>query len=302
MYLRRIIAGFSAVLTALCGSHTVTPVSSITASAAADGGFSSEQIQSCELKPVLSLPELVMTPEEAKSSPNVRISLSVSGAEKKYATVEFWTAFDQRLAIVSDSSGAPSVAKGDAIELFKTEFRPSRYLDSSNNLIDLNGVRVIGSAIRDYGYDGDIFTVTVRLPEDVKDGDVFPLQLKYIDRESSGNSFVNSLFTNQKNDDEGKLMQANLFTNGLKNGFIRIDSNKKLHPVGDTNLDGRVTLGDSMIVLQYIANETKYPLSGEALENADAYGPGDGITGLDAVAIQKYDTGMITSLPERPSK
>lgn len=293
---RRITAGISAVLIAMCGVSSVSPAGS--AEAAADGGFSSEQIQSCELEPVISLPELVMTPEEAKSSPNVRISLSVSGAEKNYATVELWTSFDSRLTIVSDSSGAPAVTKGDALELFKTEFRPSRYLDSSNKLTDLNGIRVIGSAMNNYGYDGSLFSVTVKLPENVKEGDIFPLQLKYIDRESAGNKYVNSLFTNQKNDDSGKLMQAKLFTSGIKNGFIRIASDKKAHPIGDTNLDGKITLGDSMIVLQYIANETKYPLTGEALENADAYGPGDGITGLDAMAIQKYDTGLLTSLPE----
>lgn len=60
---------------------------------------------------------------------------------------------------------------------------------------------------------------------------------------------------------------------------------------GDVNLDGRVTLGDSLAVLQYIVNAEKYPLSPEALANADCFNPGDGITGMDSVAIQMVDTG-----------
>lgn len=68
---------------------------------------------------------------------------------------------------------------------------------------------------------------------------------------------------------------------------------------GDANCDGRVTLGDALAVLQYVANEEKYPLSEEGLNNADIYLRGDGITSMDAVVIQQIDTGLITedSLP-----
>lgn len=67
---------------------------------------------------------------------------------------------------------------------------------------------------------------------------------------------------------------------------------------GDVNGDGLITLGDSLAILQYIANADKYPLSEEAIDRADVYLRGDGITAMDSVAIQKYDTGVLTALPE----
>ena len=302
MEIRKITAGAASVMVLISGTAAASQKhTDMTAFAAADGGFSAAELQEYDTAPVLSLPEIVITPEEAKKSPNVRISLSVSGAAKKYATVELWTAFDKRLTIASDDTGAPSANVGEALSNFYTETRFSRYLDNSA-MTDLNGIRIIGSALDNYGSDGDIFSVNVRLPDDVKNGDYFPLSVEYLDHSSTDNRFVNSLFTNQQNDTDGKKMQAKLFTDGIRNGFIRISDDKRTHPIGDTNLDGKVTLSDSMMVLQYIANETKYPLSGEALENADAYGPGDGITGLDAVAIQKYDTGLLNSLPESAVK
>jgi GH35 family endo-1,4-beta-xylanase/peptidoglycan/xylan/chitin deacetylase (PgdA/CDA1 family) len=67
---------------------------------------------------------------------------------------------------------------------------------------------------------------------------------------------------------------------------------------GDANGDGKVTLGDSLAVLQFIANSSKYPLTDAQQDAADVYNRGDGITGMDSVSIQKYETGAITKLPE----
>jgi len=66
---------------------------------------------------------------------------------------------------------------------------------------------------------------------------------------------------------------------------------------GDANLDGKVTLADCVAVLQFIANKEKYPLEEQALINADVYNHGDGISGKDALMIQKYDSKNISSLP-----
>ena len=66
---------------------------------------------------------------------------------------------------------------------------------------------------------------------------------------------------------------------------------------GDANLDGNITLADALAILQFIANEDKYPLNAQAQKNADCFNPGDGITAMDSVAVQMYDTKKITSLP-----
>ena len=67
---------------------------------------------------------------------------------------------------------------------------------------------------------------------------------------------------------------------------------------GDANLDSNVTISDSVAILQNIANSEKYPLDDNARANADVYNPGDGITGMDAQAVQKLDAGIIDKLPE----
>lgn len=67
---------------------------------------------------------------------------------------------------------------------------------------------------------------------------------------------------------------------------------------GDANSDGRVTLADSLAILQFIANEDKYPLTEQGIRNADVYNSGDGITANDSFSVQKYDCGAITTLPE----
>ena len=61
---------------------------------------------------------------------------------------------------------------------------------------------------------------------------------------------------------------------------------------GDANSDGKVNVADAVAVLQYIANKEKYPLTDEERENADCDGVA-GITGGDAIAIQKADAGIL---------
>ena len=67
---------------------------------------------------------------------------------------------------------------------------------------------------------------------------------------------------------------------------------------GDANTDTNINVADAVAILQYVANKSKYPLSNDGIKNADVFNCGDGITGSDAISIQKYDAGIITSLPE----
>ncbi|MBO4877581.1 MAG: glycoside hydrolase family 9 protein, partial [Ruminococcus sp.] len=62
---------------------------------------------------------------------------------------------------------------------------------------------------------------------------------------------------------------------------------------GDANEDNKVTVSDAVAVLQYISNQTKYALTDQGKANADLVDAGKGITGDDAIAIQKIDAGLI---------
>ncbi|MCR4889378.1 MAG: CotH kinase family protein [Ruminococcus sp.] len=67
---------------------------------------------------------------------------------------------------------------------------------------------------------------------------------------------------------------------------------------GDANEDGKTSVADAVAILQALSNKDKYGLSDQGKLNADVFNPGDGITGNDALTIQKYDAGLLKSLPE----
>jgi hypothetical protein len=70
---------------------------------------------------------------------------------------------------------------------------------------------------------------------------------------------------------------------------------------GDANEDGKITVSDAVAILQFIANKEKYPLTGQGAINADCDGE-KGITGTDAIAVQKKDAGVVDTLPLKPVK
>ena len=67
--------------------------------------------------------------------------------------------------------------------------------------------------------------------------------------------------------------------------------------LGDANCDGNVSLNDAVAILQHVANSNKYGLSEQGLDNADVFERGKGISGLDALAIQMMDAGLISEFP-----
>lgn len=74
---------------------------------------------------------------------------------------------------------------------------------------------------------------------------------------------------------------------------VRVDA---VELIGDANCDGKVSLADALAILQFVANETKYPLTEQGMTNAETYG-NDGITAKDALAVQMYETGEVSVLP-----
>lgn len=74
---------------------------------------------------------------------------------------------------------------------------------------------------------------------------------------------------------------------------------------GDANCDETVDISDAVMILQTLANNDKYGISGtdpshitaQGMKNADCSSSGDGVTTKDALAVQKYVVGLIT-LPE----
>ncbi|MBQ3139881.1 MAG: right-handed parallel beta-helix repeat-containing protein [Ruminococcus sp.] len=67
---------------------------------------------------------------------------------------------------------------------------------------------------------------------------------------------------------------------------------------GDANCDGGVTMADAAAIFQHLGNPDKYGLSSQGIANADVFNKGDGVTGSDALSVQKLVAGIISSLPE----
>ncbi|HEZ7986873.1 MAG TPA: glycoside hydrolase family 9 protein [Ruminococcus sp.] len=65
---------------------------------------------------------------------------------------------------------------------------------------------------------------------------------------------------------------------------------------GDTNEDGEVNLADAVLIMQNLANPTKYKITDQGKLNGDVDTNGDGLTGNDAFKIQQFVLGLITTL------
>ncbi len=67
--------------------------------------------------------------------------------------------------------------------------------------------------------------------------------------------------------------------------------------LGDANVDGKVNMADAAAIIQHIGNNDTYCLSEQGIANAEPCDNAEGITGMDAFAIQLIVAKQITSLP-----
>ena len=89
--------------------------------------------------------------------------------------------------------------------------------------------------------------------------------------------------------------EANSGTLSFVNSHSQTYIYEKVIP-GDANGDRKVSVADSVAILQSIANRDKYKLSLVGKANGDVDGE-DGITANDALTIQKLDAKVITEFP-----
>ena len=272
--------------------------------------------------------------------------------------------------------------------------------DDTKESEGMNGLFVATSSNSDSGMDGEFFSFDVTLPADAKNGDVFPIDIVYMEYAYATDIFIDVykknipmqvyLFTKGIYNSENPISNSAEYLRDMKNcsaltyidpscdGYIAVadshfeetyipylvpskitmqqgdisniivvnQNGKKIewtssntsvvtvrngavtavnegnaivyavcgdnvmqceinvinngsYLAGDANLDRKVSISDAVRILQYIANNNKYPLSSQAAKNADVYGNNDGVTANDAAAIQRYDAGVTLTLPEQ---
>ena len=72
---------------------------------------------------------------------------------------------------------------------------------------------------------------------------------------------------------------------------------KSLYLAGDANCNNEVKMNDAVLIMQSIANPDEFKLTTQGEINADCDGQNNGVSNMDALAIQKYLIKIYPSLP-----
>ncbi|MCR5601657.1 MAG: hypothetical protein K6G33_13045 [Ruminococcus sp.] len=192
-------------------------------------------LSKAQTTPVITISQEEIPYEEAISNPVRTVSVSISGAQKAYANAGFTIRFDDRLTLIKDEDDELAV--------------PGKALRSCHSMFchdTDHGFRAIVASPDNVGRDGEMFSFTVKLPDNISDkGGTFPIELYY--------NKENDLFTNIDVDDNSKLMEASLFSQGIEQGFIKVQP-KTSQPIGDTNNDGKIDSLDATRILLLVAH------------------------------------------------
>ncbi|MBQ8296726.1 MAG: lysophospholipase [Ruminococcus sp.] len=67
---------------------------------------------------------------------------------------------------------------------------------------------------------------------------------------------------------------------------------------GDADLSGELGIADAVRIMSYVTDNAAYSMTESEINCADVYQRGDGISNLDALAVQKRLAQLLTELPE----
>ena len=188
--------------------------------AASGGAYSdkltADQINAAEVKAKITATKEVITLDEAKANPTRTIEINIASGQDKayYASTGIHYYVDSRLTIVTNRVGAPAGTRGDATEyLDAVSFDPDDPSINNPNDPDMQkGIFISSAAKDDFGFDGLMYSFQVQLPSDVAEGDVFPIDIKYVS--------VNTYDTFSPSDSlsaRSRAIQAYAFTQGIYN-------------------------------------------------------------------------------------
>ncbi|SHM83347.1 dockerin type I domain-containing protein [Ruminococcus flavefaciens] len=184
------------------------------------------------VKPTVLITQQNISYNEAKDNPVRTIQIYIKDAEGKYANAGFSVKVDERLELVKDEDGEIAYA-GPALK--RAMFTAVPEGD--------NGFRAIIAGSDAKSYDGVMFEFKVKLPEDFVSFEKYPIDIYY--------NKDTDLFTNELMDEDGKLMEAWIFSQGIIPGYIYVESDPShdIPPKGDVNFDRKVDSVDASMIL-----------------------------------------------------
>ena len=139
--------------------------------------------------------------------------------------------------------------------------------------------------------DGVFCTVSGKALSSAKSGSTAEVKVVAVKHATNpGSSTINTEIKFGYSTDDGVVKYSTKTTNGS----VKIGSNVVAGLKGDANCSDSVEVADAVMILQSIANPSKYALSDQGKANADV--DGNGVDSEDALKIQKYCAGIISSL------
>lgn len=215
MKINRFGALAAALLTAsfslcACGdkkSSTSEPSASESSLSAGNESFDSEAKPQSGANPVLSISNA-----EGKPGETVQVTVSISGADKKWSSCGIHIIYDNELQCVTEPDPAdpenvlPVYEKGEAISYIPA-FVSVVWTDDLIEELEANNKHSLfftTMATGDFGLDGDIVTYQFKIPENAESGKVYAIEFFYRDGDifgdASGDSAMEDYaFTHWKN-------------------------------------------------------------------------------------------------------
>ena len=207
----------------------------------------------------ISIEKKEITVDEAKN--NQTLNVSVSGADKKYASVGLHFIYDTRLKVVANGDGEVVTYNG------KLGYE-QRDLGNGELFVAHDGSS-------DKGTDGeDVWQITFQLPADVKGGEVFPVGIEYRTAANTEDCFTNAL-----DDENGKLMQAYVFTKGITNGYIKVAA-----PVTETTTTTTETTSTETTTTEETTTTTSESTTSTTTTTTQNDAPPTGVAGVGVAA------------------
>lgn len=127
---------------------------------------------------------------------------------------------------------------------------------------------------------GVLLTLKGTLKDSAKFGDVIPISIGPVERDFN---FIS-------------LGSRDYF----QSGYVVVDkSSSSTHITkikGDVNFDGEVSVADVVAISAYVGNPITNSLDAYAIANGDVHNIGDGLSANDALMLQQYLAGIITTL------
>ena len=199
---------------ALAVAGVAASASSMAAFADEYNGFTMDQINGSETKPVVSISVdgtdkgIVLSADEAAGK-TVTVSVKVDGAQLKYASTGLHIYYSDKLELTKDPDfGTINVNAGKAI----SKLSAGNPKEDPTAGTGFKGVFVATAGDSNLGINGEMWTLEFKVPSDAKAGDVYPIDIIY-----KSNENAEDLFVNTEVNQAGQLMQAYTFTKGIYN-------------------------------------------------------------------------------------